>query len=153
MLIPISHEEQRVSRLPWVTIALLAANVVVFLLTFNVVQQQAADTRQRIQELLRYAREHPYLQVPEELSGVLHTTQAPSNLSADEVAEEQAHLDRLWSDLRASASGSFYRRYGYVPAEPRLLALLTSMFLHGGWMHLLGNMLFLWLSGGSLEDR
>jgi len=94
MLIPISHEEQRVSRLPWVTIALLAANVVIFLLTFNVVQQQAAETRQRIQELLRYTREHPYLQVPEELSRVLHATQAPSNLSADVVAEEQAHLDR-----------------------------------------------------------
>jgi len=33
------------------------------------------------------------------------------------------------------------------------LPLLTSMFLHGGWMHLLGNMLFLWIFGDNVEDR
>ncbi|MFV1998007.1 MAG: rhomboid family intramembrane serine protease [Acidiferrobacterales bacterium] len=36
-----------------------------------------------------------------------------------------------------------------VPAE---LTLLTSMFLHGGWMHLIGNMLFLWIFGNNVED-
>jgi membrane associated rhomboid family serine protease len=36
-----------------------------------------------------------------------------------------------------------------VPAE---LTLLTSMFLHGGWMHLLGNMLFLWIFGNNIEE-
>jgi len=34
-----------------------------------------------------------------------------------------------------------------------LVPLLTSMFLHGGWLHLLGNMLFLWVFGASVEDR
>jgi membrane associated rhomboid family serine protease len=37
--------------------------------------------------------------------------------------------------------------------EVALLTLVTSMFLHGGWLHLLGNMLFLWVFGGSVEDR
>jgi membrane associated rhomboid family serine protease len=32
------------------------------------------------------------------------------------------------------------------------LPMVTSMFLHGGWMHLLGNMLFLWVFGGSVEE-
>jgi len=32
------------------------------------------------------------------------------------------------------------------------LPMVTSMFLHGGWMHLLGNMLFLWVFGGAVED-
>lgn len=36
-----------------------------------------------------------------------------------------------------------------IPAE---LTLLTSMFLHGGWMHLIGNMLFLWIFGNNVED-
>src|SRR5688572_12670238 len=31
-------------------------------------------------------------------------------------------------------------------------ALLTSMFLHGSWMHLLGNMLFMWIFGNNIED-
>ncbi len=36
-----------------------------------------------------------------------------------------------------------------LPAE---LTLLSSMFLHGGWMHLLGNMAFLWVFGDNVED-
>ncbi len=39
-----------------------------------------------------------------------------------------------------------------VAAIPVGLTLLTSMFLHGGWMHLLGNMLYLWIFGNNIED-
>jgi membrane associated rhomboid family serine protease len=51
----------------------------------------------------------------------------------------------------------FFYTWGLVPA--RVMAgqgyetVLTSMFLHGGWMHLLGNMWFLWLFGDNLEDE
>ena len=43
--------------------------------------------------------------------------------------------------------------YGFRPAEPGVLALLTSLFLHGGFMHLAGNMLFLWIYGDNVEHR
>lgn len=46
----------------------------------------------------------------------------------------------------------FMVRYGLIPAHPRLSSLITSMFLHGGWSHIIGNMLFLWAFGKSLED-
>ena len=36
-----------------------------------------------------------------------------------------------------------------VPAK---LTVLTSMFLHGGWLHLIGNMLYLWIFGNNIED-
>jgi membrane associated rhomboid family serine protease len=39
-----------------------------------------------------------------------------------------------------------------VDAGPEYLSIFTSMFLHGGWMHLLGNMWFLWLFGNNIED-
>jgi membrane associated rhomboid family serine protease len=43
-----------------------------------------------------------------------------------------------------------------LPADltqaPALLSLVTSMFLHGGFMHLIGNMLFLWVLGDNVED-
>ena len=40
-----------------------------------------------------------------------------------------------------------------VDADPiNLLTPLTSMFLHGGWLHLLGNALFLWIFGDNIED-
>lgn len=37
----------------------------------------------------------------------------------------------------------------WIPPE---LTLLTSMFLHGGWLHLIGNMLYLWIFGNNVED-
>jgi membrane associated rhomboid family serine protease len=39
-----------------------------------------------------------------------------------------------------------------ITINQALLPMVTSMFLHGGWMHLLGNMLFLWVFGGSVEE-
>ncbi|MSO20180.1 MAG: rhomboid family intramembrane serine protease [Acidobacteria bacterium] len=50
------------------------------------------------------------------------------------------------------------RTAGYLVGEPgsfntSILTLLTSMFMHGGWMHLIGNMWFLWIYGDNVEDR
>lgn len=60
----------------------------------------------------------------------------------------------------------FILAYGFVPAvyfhqshvEPwnfpaRFMPMVTSMFLHGGWMHLIGNMWTLWIFGDNVEDR
>jgi membrane associated rhomboid family serine protease len=60
----------------------------------------------------------------------------------------------------------FIMRYGAVPLRfvlvgqtdgvsifERFLPLFTSMFLHGGWFHLIGNMLYLWIFGDNIEDR
>ena len=44
-----------------------------------------------------------------------------------------------------------FTHHGSTVAQA-LLPMVTSMFLHGGWMHLLGNMLFLWVFGGSVEE-
>jgi membrane associated rhomboid family serine protease len=46
----------------------------------------------------------------------------------------------------------FINVYGLVPAHIRPVTLISSMFLHGGWSHIVGNMLFLWAFGKSLED-
>lgn len=46
----------------------------------------------------------------------------------------------------------FISGYGVVPARLHLHTLLTFMFMHGGWSHIIGNMLFLWAFGRSLED-
>ncbi|MBY0507058.1 MAG: rhomboid family intramembrane serine protease [Bryobacteraceae bacterium] len=46
----------------------------------------------------------------------------------------------------------FFAHYGVVPARLQLSDLFTSMFLHGGFMHLIGNMWFLWIYGDNVED-
>ena len=60
---------------------------------------------------------------------------------------------------------AFTDQYGLIPLEvtqlsdavsptpiPLLLTFLTAMFMHGGWMHLGGNMLYLWIFGNNVED-
>ena len=55
------------------------------------------------------------------------------------------------------AYGLIPRRLVYWPGDPldplRFLPLLTSMFWHGGWLHLISNMLYLWIFGDNVEDR
>ena len=56
------------------------------------------------------------------------------------------------SVLNPYALNEFVTQWGIVPDQFHMLTLFTSMFLHGGWMHLLGNMLFLWVFGRKIED-
>ena len=74
-------------------------------------------------------------------------------------------------ELSVTAAGgdraleAFFEQWGAVPADitraletgdyfgPAILGMFTSMFLHGGWLHILGNMLYLWIFGNNVEDR
>ena len=47
---------------------------------------------------------------------------------------------------------AFVEYYGLVPDHFQWSRIFTSMFLHGGWMHVLGNMWFLWIFGDNIED-
>jgi membrane associated rhomboid family serine protease len=55
--------------------------------------------------------------------------------------------------VTGTEGGAVFQRWGYVPASPSVLGLLTSQFVHAGWLHLAGNMWFLFLCGVTLEDR
>jgi membrane associated rhomboid family serine protease len=70
------------------------------------------------------------------------------------------------ASLPANSGERFVFQYGAIPALvfgqadlpemdvaiPPYTTLVTSMFLHGGWMHLIGNMLYLWIFGNNIED-
>ncbi len=47
----------------------------------------------------------------------------------------------------------FLQVYGVVPADFHSTTLISSMFLHGGWSHIIGNMWYLWIFGDNVEDR
>jgi membrane associated rhomboid family serine protease len=78
----------------------------------------------------------------------------------------------FWEPITGSPQQQniFFHCYGAIPEEittfepiPEVaqvcggksvpLSILTSMFLHGGWLHIIGNMLFLWVFGNNVEDR
>src|SRR4026208_1248758 len=58
-----------------------------------------------------------------------------------------------------TAGESFINRWAFVPsrflANPAgdFITLFSSMFMHAGWLHLIGNMLYLWIFGDNVEDR
>jgi len=68
------------------------------------------------------------------------------------LQEEQNELNRLSQRFRESYQDVPYRKWGYIPAEQNLLGLLAYMFIHGGFLHLLGNMFMLYLMGPFIED-
>lgn len=51
-----------------------------------------------------------------------------------------------------SRPGTFITHYALIPDHIRLTTLVSYMFLHAGWMHLIGNMWFLWVFGSHLEN-
>ena len=55
--------------------------------------------------------------------------------------------------LPERALNHFLFVYGVVPAAFAPVTLITSMFLHGSWSHILGNMWYLWIFGDNVEDR
>jgi membrane associated rhomboid family serine protease len=71
----------------------------------------------------------------------------------------------LWELSLGRAAQQAVYQLGFIPAvffgrvelvQPWIapeLSIVTSMFMHGGWMHLLGNMLYLWIFGDNVEDR
>jgi membrane associated rhomboid family serine protease len=61
-------------------------------------------------------------------------------------------MDSLCTEFTTQSTDSFLDKYAFVPAHPTAMSYVTSTFLHGGWLHLLGNMWFLWLAGVILED-
>jgi len=76
-------------------------------------------------------------------------------LHAHQVISEDDDDFETWASARtrfeAIRKQSTTYRYGFIPSEHRLVTLLSYMFLHGGAGHLIGNMLFLFLIGFSVE--
>ena len=68
-------------------------------------------------------------------------------------------LNVLFFFVQQSGGNAFIGKWAFVPnrfvANPfgDFLTLFTSMFMHAGWLHLGGNMLYLWIFGDNVEDR
>jgi len=76
-------------------------------------------------------------------------------LAAEQIITPQMRIYGRWKLLRLEydrlRGQSVTARYGYKPAQGSLLTAFTYMFLHGSPMHLVGNMVFLWLVGCMIE--
>jgi len=78
-----------------------------------------------------------------------------NDLSENKIITAQDLQYEKWRELRDRYDASIKRvtswRYGFIPKQHKPLTVVSHMFLHGSFMHLLGNMVFLWLVGCVLE--
>ena len=86
------------------------------------------------------------------------TAPDPTAPALDEYVDHLSRQVRDVRELRAvlsqtSAYDVFVFEHGFRPAAPSLADLLFSLFLHGAFLHLAGNMLFLWIYGDNVEHR
>jgi membrane associated rhomboid family serine protease len=128
-------------RAPYVTYGLIALNILIFI--YEVVLQN---------QIVAAA---PYIDPA--------TGRRIINSATGEVAQQViTGLDYFFdswavvpAQLTASLTGQpiVTKLPGIVSEPPEILTLVSSQFLHGGWSHLLGNMLFLWIFGNNVEDK
>lgn len=161
LILPIGQEKDTVRRTPWVSYALIGFNILVLILISTGGDTAARAWRTNAIAAIHFLFEHPYLDVPDSIAPYLdhdaledERQQMSPERRPDAVqqADEQRELDRL-SALAESARHALPGvRWGFIPRERRALSAVTSLFVHAGWMHLIGNMLFLFLTGPFVED-
>ena len=173
MLIPIKHENMSARRWPVVTLSLIAINTIVFLFTMTALDNETPQLGEVKNHILNLAAVHPELKFapesqrlvdgfkqshPDEWKqaqspyrDIISAYDAKIKLMEDPV-KLQEEADSLNTQYVSLSSTSIAEQYAFVPAHPNPISYLTANFLHGGWLHLIGNMWFLWLAGFVLED-
>jgi membrane associated rhomboid family serine protease len=175
MLIPLRHENMEGRRWPVVTFALIALNLLIFLGTHWKIEAQEPERVEVRTHVLVLAAKHPELKMSEEVEKFVDEVkskvpeaewrQLSSNKrepedswdaqirEVDDPEQLQGEMDTLAQRFAEEQKSSILENYAFVPAHPKPISYLTSVFLHTGWLHLIGNMWFLWLAGFILEDR
>jgi membrane associated rhomboid family serine protease len=131
VVIPV-HDVNPVRRTPWVTYGLIAVNVGILLLT-----PLFSNSGVQPESVAELCRQQAFFQHYGAIAHELITNHQEALVATGEVGQ------------RAGTCAIAAPTYTKIPA----LSVITSMFLHAGWLHLLGNMLFLWVFGNNIEDR
>ena len=173
MLIPIRHENMSARRWPLVTFGLIAINAVVFLATFQNLEADNKHVGELKLHIVLLGAAHPELNTSPEAQEVIRNVKErypndwaelsnPQRRAVDawdrkmlqeqDGDELQGEMNSLSVQLQQAKENSLTEKYAFIPAHPSAISYVTANFLHGGWMHLIGNMWFLWLAGFVLED-
>ena len=165
LVVPLGLEGRGMRRIPLVTLCLILVNALAFVVTWALGSSRTSNAEVLGNLIEQALTERPYVVVGVRLARALDeqtlaaaadarsTWEASgASLSPEEREHEQKHFDALADDYLAALDRLPWRRFGFVPARRDLVSLLTSMFMHAGWIHLLGNMLFLYASGPYVED-
>lgn len=168
IILPYSHD-LAARRLPVITYGLIALNIVVFLITHYLMPGQTRDYEKQMLDLEASGTElliahsstggDPFgglFELPE-LQNRAFDMEAKLEYIREKLAPMEEDSTREWvaeyDAWKAARANLAVMRVGMIPARQPSAGLLTHMFVHAGWLHILFNMWFLYLAGTALEDR
>ena len=165
ILLPIGRDDAEIRRHAWVSYVIIALNVLAFV---------AVETASRSSKMVAlqleftktgsYLMQKPYLEIPAEMAPLIgeggkqqlaarRKMLGEGELPPKRVIErEQREVDAMAAKVMQGYRSLPHIRFGYIPTRGGLLTLITSMFVHAGFMHLFGNLLFFFVSGPFVED-
>ena len=177
ILIPLKHENMQGRRWPVITFAVITLNIIAFLGTHWTIEAQSQQYSPKRFEVAIHlavlAATHPELtlddysrkfvefvseQYPDDWAQISSSSREAvdeweEDIRTKDAAALQAEMDNLSHQFEEAQQSSILGHYAFLPAHPSGISYLTANFLHGGWLHLIGNMWFLWLAGFILEDN
>jgi membrane associated rhomboid family serine protease len=138
------HDDNPTRHVPWITLIVIALNVVAFLFWEPTFAGGSAREKETKQITFFYCN----AEVPYEVSH-----QESLAEGGQEALEQLDKQDPLGPGTRNEYAD--FQRFldRSCPDKSWWQSMFVAMFLHGGWLHLGGNMLFLWIFGNNVEDR
>lgn len=158
LVVPLGREGG-FDRRAWVTYTLVALNVLCFVLfSIGTSDRERGELLRSWRATASYLEDRPYLRVPHYIAPLMPAhlrERVPKPDPAVEewqVAKEQMAVHEMATELRKLHIAGGDIGLAYIPAIGAPHTIVTSMFLHGGLMHLAGNMLFLLAVAPFVED-
>ena len=159
LVIPIGRENAVLRRHAWVTWTIIALNIAAFFFFCTGTRDdQRIELIRSWRATITYLDERPYLEIPWQARGLMpeelpeRRATAHGTVGAWKAMREQQTAAAMAADLRELHDSIPDVRLAYVPAKGGLETILSSMFLHAGIVHLLGNMIFLFATAPFVED-
>lgn len=175
MIFPLSHANMRGRRWPIITIILIALNTVVFLGTHSAMQREIVETGQVEIHIVLLNAAFPEAPLTPAASEIVQSLKvdhpevydelsAPNRTRFVDLFDQRIHskdfresdaetqMNELCGLLKQTESTSIAWNFAFHSVHPFAWTYITATFLHGGWLHLIFNMWFLWLAGTILED-
>jgi membrane associated rhomboid family serine protease len=156
-LIPIRSEKDT-NKIPNLTIALIALNLVIWIFTSRIVSSEFKQIGEIHEQLMMIEAE--YIQTAQrkypDLFKNRDSLEIHKAFFEKNIIPQNSHIYKEWlslyNKLQSLVNNTFFHRWGFIPARLNFLKLLISMFLHADIFHVFGNMLFLWIVGCNMED-
>lgn len=167
IILPIGHESQSVRRLPWVTFGLMTVCLVIHIIVAANLAKIEKKLVMDIRIMFTFYIQHPYLEFDPELQQKLFASDDIKALlkkkipgaekirppeDEDLLVQQQEILDDMFEGIKKIISNSPHNKFGMVSNRKTFPTMISYMFLHGDWLHLLFNLLFLYLMGPFIED-